>query len=514
MNSKLKHVIEAIIFVGICLILVEFLNALFISNDILGRVNVRGIKNENEKDLDVVLMGPSTLIDFYSPYDAWNEYGIVSYNYSGTGFRSDLSKYYLEDIRTTCDPAVFAIEMSTMDTKFDLATPANELGLRNWSDSLFFLNPVRIKGIADYLPYYVYEKDETTSYYVPVIKYHTNYEGLAEAPHWRFALGLEEIHGSFKGYYGLQTHTISAYPRITDDRAERSEVPLHYLNEILDYCDKNHLTVLFFYSPHPRTNRDWKVFNTWGDIIRERGYEFLDMNRYYDEIGLDVETDYANYGHVNHQGALKCTSFLAKYLADNYDLTDRRDDEAYGEWRDDYEYYQTTYADCAYHTESAISEDMADKEIGEALPMIDDFDTWYYTLINSDLDAVISTDSLSEIADAGSPAYCNMIDRWQIEPDAEGRYTAAFRGTECMFRSGDGQTGEVNLGEAGLDVECVINADEGAAISYTFDEEEISFHGPTGAGINIVVYDNAYYTVRDEVTIKVDSSGKVILSRD
>ncbi len=512
MKSKFIHFIQAGIFTGICFILIVFFTELFISNDILGRLNVKGVKYE--KDADVILMGPSTLIDFFNPYEAWNEYGITSYNYSGTGFRSDLSKYYIEDIRRNIEPKLFVIEISTMDTVGNPEEEPNELGLRNWADSLFFLNPIRIGGINDYLPYYAYEPDEASSYYVPIIKYHTNYAGLTEASHWKFAMHSEEIHGSYKGYYGLQTHTITARPRVTEDRADRDEIPLHYLNEILDYCDQNNLNVLFIHTPNPLTYKKWTVYNTWGDIITERGYRFLNMDRYYDEIGMDAETDYANYGHVNHQGAGKCTSFLAKYLMENYDLSDHRDDELYSYWWDEYETYEKEYEVCAYYTQQAIEDDVSDKEIGEKLCNTDDFDTWYYNLINSNLDVIICTYDLADMSKTTSTAYNNMMDRWKMDPYEGDLYTAIYRGDECMYSSRGEETGEVDLGFGGLKVECSLSALDGTYITYTFDEEDISFHGPLNAGVNIVIYDNAYYTVRDSVTITVDNTGNVKLARE
>ena len=45
--------------------------------------------------------------------------------------------------------------------------------------------------------------------------------------------------------------------------------------------------------------------------MEESGYAFLNMNDYYDEIGIVFEEDFADYGsHTNAVGAEKCTNFL------------------------------------------------------------------------------------------------------------------------------------------------------------------------------------------------------------
>ena len=68
---------------------------------------------------------------------------------------------------------------------------------------------------------------------------------------------------------------------------------------------------------------------TVGDILTERGYKYLIC-----EMGddYDREKDFYNEGHVNYYGALKFTDYFSEYLLENYDLTDRRNDENCEYW--------------------------------------------------------------------------------------------------------------------------------------------------------------------------------------
>lgn len=81
------------------------------------------------------------------------------------------------------------------------------------------------------------------------------------------------------------------------------------------------------------------MFNYIGEIIDSYDYEFVNMNEYYEEIGIDFETDYYDYGgHVNILGAEKCTDYLGKLLK-RYQIEDKRGVEKYDSWDQAYQHY-------------------------------------------------------------------------------------------------------------------------------------------------------------------------------
>ena len=76
------------------------------------------------------------------------------------------------------------------------------------------------------------------------------------------------------------------------------------------------------------------------------GQDFLDLNDYYEEMGLDGAEDFSDYGvHVNAVGSGKVTSFFEKYLKEHYDLTDHRADPSYSGWDDAYENWKSDSAE-------------------------------------------------------------------------------------------------------------------------------------------------------------------------
>ena len=79
------------------------------------------------------------------------------------------------------------------------------------------------------------------------------------------------------------------------------------------------------------------------EVIEQYGFDFLNTNDHYKEIGLDYNKDLYNNNHVNVFGAEKYTDFVAEYIDKKYDLPDKRGDEAFSDWN-------TCYDEFVVHT--------------------------------------------------------------------------------------------------------------------------------------------------------------------
>jgi hypothetical protein len=87
-------------------------------------------------------------------------------------------------------------------------------------------------------------------------------------------------------------------------------------------------------------------YNYIGERVTSGGFGFLNMNRNYDEIGLDPATDFKDNGnHTNAAGAEKVTAWFGKWLKEHYELPDRRGDAAYTSWQQAYERWKAEQAE-------------------------------------------------------------------------------------------------------------------------------------------------------------------------
>jgi hypothetical protein len=156
-----------------------------------------------------------------------------------------------------------------------------------------------------------------------------------------------KVKNQTKGYV-LSIKTVTEKPQkepvYSDAKGTLAPEMEDALDAALDRCDEavaEGKEVLFVFSPYSMKKGDQEKFNRAIEIVTARGYEVLDFNQkeMTDAIGLDWKKDLYNSKHVNYIGAEKYTKYLAAYLADNYDLPDRRGDAKYDSWAKAYETY-------------------------------------------------------------------------------------------------------------------------------------------------------------------------------
>ena len=109
------------------------------------------------------------------------------------------------------------------------------------------------------------------------------------------------------------------------------------MHKLLTYCQDEQLKVLFVVCPYYVTREDQAKYNTIGDIVESYGFDYLNANEHYADMGIDFGSDFYNRNHVNLFGAAKYTAFLENYLVQHYKLPDHREDVAYASWDMDYQ---------------------------------------------------------------------------------------------------------------------------------------------------------------------------------
>ena len=64
------------------------------------------------------------------------------------------------------------------------------------------------------------------------------------------------------------------------------------------------------------------------------------MNLLFEELNFNQETDLMNDNHVNINGALKTSKYLASYIVKNYEMVNHRNDLQYSNWDNDLKKYK------------------------------------------------------------------------------------------------------------------------------------------------------------------------------
>lgn len=335
-QNRVKVVLQIVSFIAIFLVLLMMVSYMVRTN---GDVKDRfaGFYAEKKDSLDIVMIGSSPVFPYYAAPKLWGESGIAMYPLSSNVQRPVAMKYLVEEAEKSQDPKLYIFEMR-MFTMEDAGLRENMAYTRGVTDNLRY-SGLRNKTIQAMVP----EDDEEgrISFYLDIMKYHTNWKMLALPSEWANMLyyNPHPLKGyTFKDEVGPLPMPDCGNAEGTKAIPEEQEA---YLRDLLDYLEQGNHEALFIVSPYGESLDDQQMYNYIGEIVTSCGYRFLNMNDYYEQIGIIFEEDFADYGsHTNAVGAEKCTDFLRTYLLENYDFTDKRGDAAYESWDEAYVRWQ------------------------------------------------------------------------------------------------------------------------------------------------------------------------------
>lgn len=303
------------------------------------RKNLCGFYAEEKDSLDVVFIGSSAVFTFWEPLEFWKKYGVTSYDFATGTMPPQVMKYCIKEIKKTQNPDLFVIDLRSFNAaeiKYSKdQTVENmylEVPLRNVTDN-FKYSMNRFQMIADCVP----DTYDKVPYYLDIIKYHTEWMRLKDKQSLLFA--ANESHDSLKGFKFVDKVKKVKFKDHSDIKSKEnlSESLETILRDLLDYCKEEDLQVMFLVNTYCQEKEHKKMYNYIADVVEKYGYNFLNTNDYYKEMELDFATDYYDKAHVNIFGADKYTEFVGEYLMDHYTFEDKREQEAYASWDEDYE---------------------------------------------------------------------------------------------------------------------------------------------------------------------------------
>lgn len=161
-----------------------------------------------------------------------------------------------------------------------------------------------------------YTSEEYMELLFPIIRYHSIWNSLSVNS---FHRDFDEVKGGIVEPAFLDnSKDISDSSYETSDCTPLSDFVQRALMELLDYCKRENVKVVFVLSAQYRRKNVIEQYNTIVDEINEYGFPLINELKDFDEIGLDDKTDFYNANHTNIHGALKITDYLAQYLIDNW----------------------------------------------------------------------------------------------------------------------------------------------------------------------------------------------------
>ena len=334
--KSVKNIIRAAAFVLLVAILLHTWVIWFIPKHHDGNRMMETFYAQPENSIDVLVVGSShTFIDVNTGM-LWEDFGIPSFVIGGSLQPFWNSYYFIKEALDYQHPRMIVLEAFACDVDFDYGNHGmiinNISGMR--------MNSNKLEAIRAS----VTDVDGVIDFGLLFREYHNRYSELTiddVAPELGDPVRYENNKG-FYDYLGTFPVTRPVFD-MGDDIVPMPNKEEYYYRLIIEYCQEQGIPLMIMVSPDGAYNGLSRAhYNHARSIAEEYGVEFIDYNEYYDEIGLNFETDFGDIGHLNYLGNRKFTSVLGEHLVEEYDLIDRRGDTSglYESWHENYLYIE------------------------------------------------------------------------------------------------------------------------------------------------------------------------------
>lgn len=302
MRDMKKKILSCLGFLGILAVILAGLSHLFRPKNNredfgMGEMKANGILTEAENSIDVVAVGDSECALAVSPMVLWQEEGITSYNCGTTGQYLYEAYSYLRQAFRRQEIQVVLLETNMI---------FRECEAEDW----------------------LFSKAED---WLPVLRYHDRWKSLRAEDLGPVAYTWTDDYKGWLLYRQAEPYCGGEYMIPTEDEKWVSDVNQACLAEIVSLCDREGASLILVSTPSP-VNWNYESHNAVQTLADRWDIPYLDLNLT-EEINIDWQTETKDGGdHMNCFGAAKVSSWLASYLAGEYDLPDHRDDGAYAGW--------------------------------------------------------------------------------------------------------------------------------------------------------------------------------------
>lgn len=425
-----------------------------------------------EDTVDVIILGSSHAFVNINPMVIWEDSGIAAYELCGSIAPLWNSYYYLKEALKTQTPQLVILEGFGL-TKEEEYT----------DDSRIIKNVYGIKSLENKLGALKASvpKERWLEFGLEYIQYHNRYRDLQPAD-YRPYLDDEAYYSSWKGFgEGYAAYPFEK-PLVVNDgtRIKLAEKQEEYYRKIIELCQEEDIPLLIAVVPYVNYGEEHMgIYNTAKDIAEEYGADFCNFNEYYEEIGINWDTDFMDGDHMGYIGNVRFSHYLSNYLKENYQWKSHSDErEKYVSWDKAWRYYQNNLVNFEI---SKIQDINRYSDIMQELPK-------HYTMIISVKGKMDEDDSCKNMK--------SMLTSWGILTDeANNDYAWIINdtGIQCVNKTEYGYYWANRFGEKELLV----------------DRDGIYWnrknYQKTEYGVNIVIFDEENQMIADSIGINGNS---------
>ncbi|NTU72319.1 MAG: hypothetical protein HGB10_10960 [Coriobacteriia bacterium] len=293
---------------------------------------VRQLKDQ----VDVIVLGSSHAHCTVSPLELWRENGITATDVSGGGQVISATLASLKTALRYQKPKVVMLEVHMVGGR----TAFEDLPRAHTNLDYIPLGIPRLVSIADSVPATAWPE-----FVMPLQAYHSRWPQLTRYDF--YPLKRSSLAYARGGINLPQIEPLSGETTKTAVVLADYEKDLVLVRELADVCERSGARLVLFSAPtysEQFVGDRLLLDRLQADLSADHPeVDYLNMNGMRDEAKLDPKTDYKDAHHLNFWGAAKASTWLARYLRDEYDLPDNRSAPYAARWDADLAQYQSVF---------------------------------------------------------------------------------------------------------------------------------------------------------------------------
>lgn len=326
----MKKGIRGVCFVVLLVLILRHVYSVLSWKDTAGNYlsSVQQLYHTPEQTMDVVFMGSSHCYCSIYPEYLWRDYGYSAFDMAVSGQDKSANYYSLLELLKTQSPQVVFVEAYAL--LYDGYSQEGN-AYRNLLSMKNSVNQFRLIREA-------VDEEKQMDYLLrwPIV--HTRY---AELTRYDFVQYAPSEYGRGANWGWKQGP--GAWPEAAKScmsSAPLSEENVRWLDRILTLGAGNDIDIVFYVAPMQVYDGEQAIYNGAAEYVTAAGAEWIDCNKLFDEMGISADTDFEDAYHCNAHGAEKVTSYMGRYLQENYELEDHRGDDTYTVWDQSLRLYQ------------------------------------------------------------------------------------------------------------------------------------------------------------------------------
>lgn len=332
-----KAIIKSSALILIIALILSLLNPIFVLKLEHRRKLYQGFYKDTEAPFDVVLLGSSHMHSGINPNVLWDKYGITSFNYGTGGQPINVTYYLLKELLKKHKNPIVVVDLYYLGY---IEAYGKSGYIRYVLDSMK-TSKNKIDAVINCTP-----KSYWITYVFPFLRFHTRWKELNKDDFY-YDYELNYYSKGFAATQDMYGQDNKSNPFVSGN-ADLPPKSKEYLMKIIELSREMGFKLVFINVPYDSTVTDAspsfvddspRMFNTVSEIAAENNIPFIDYNKKLDELGFDFKSDMSNADHMNLWGSEKVSTLLGKYLTENYNLTDHRNDKNYADWNDGYNYF-------------------------------------------------------------------------------------------------------------------------------------------------------------------------------